>query len=58
MRRKDLARALYTSAAMNLYGEKIIWKVATFFWKKVSKLQHSNFKNVLGIDPLFWNSDP
>ena len=35
MRRKDLARALYTSAAMNLYGEKIIWKVASIFWNKL-----------------------
>ena len=36
MRRKDLAaRALYTSAAMNLYGEKIILKVASIFWKKL-----------------------
>ena len=52
MWRKDLARALYTSAAMNLYGKKLFekWQV---FLKKVSEFQYSNFKNVLGIDPLF-----
>ena len=52
MRRKDLARALYTSAAMNLYGKNYS-KSGNFFLKKVSELQYSNFKNVLGIDPLF-----
>ena len=57
MWRKDLARALYTSAAMNLYGKKLFekWQV---FLKKVSEFQYSNFKNVLGITPLFCNSDP
>ena len=54
MRRKDLAaRALYTSAAKNLYGEKNYLKSGKYFLKKVSELQYNNFKNVLGIDPLF-----
>ena len=35
MRRKDLARALYTSAAKNLYGKKLFEKWQLFFEKKL-----------------------